>query len=234
MGPDIGFALALRLTEILLALALIQQSAEHIGGPPDERRLFLPRLALGLGLLTGLAPTLTLGALWLHGLLILRRFDGVYNGGSDKMIWLVMTCGLLAHLAPTPYWSEMALGYLAVQLTLSYFVSGWVKVINPDWRSGQALIDVFRYSAYPVSRNLRGLADRRGLLFLAGWAVITLELVFPLTLLDARTLALGLGLCAVFHVSNAIHFGLNRFVWAWISAFPALIWLQDRLGQILF
>ncbi len=228
-----GFALALRLTEILLALALIQQSAEHIAGPRDEKRLFLPRLALGMGLLAGIAPALVLGALWLQGLWILRRFDGVYNGGSDKMTWLVLTCCLLAHLAPSPYWAEMALGYLAVQLTLSYFVSGWVKVINPDWRSGQALADVFRFSAYPVSRNLRALADRRGLLFAASWAVIVLELIFPLTLLEPRALALGLGLCALFHVSNALHFGLNRFVWAWISAFPALIWFQERLGQIL-
>jgi len=50
-----GFAPALRLTEILLAMALIQQSAEHLGGPRDERRLFLPRLALAVGLLTGIA-----------------------------------------------------------------------------------------------------------------------------------------------------------------------------------
>jgi hypothetical protein len=229
-----GFALALRLTEVLLALALIQQSAEHLGGPRDERWLFLPRLVLATGLLAGLPSLPILGALWGHGLLILRRFDGVYNGGSDKMTWLVLTCCLLARLAPSPHWAEMALGYLAVQLTLSYFVSGWVKVINPDWRSGQALVDIFRYSAYPVARNLRGLADRPALLFLGGWAVIGLELVFPLTLLDPRALALGLGLCALFHVSNAVHFGLNRFVWAWISAFPALILFQDRVSQALF
>lgn len=226
-----GFDLALRLTEILLAVAIIQQSAEHLGGQRDERRLFMPRLALAIGLLTGFASAVILLALWLHSLLILRRFDGAYNGGSDKMIWLVLTCCLLAHLAPSPYWQEIALGYLAVQLTLSYFVSGWVKVVNPEWRSGQALVDVFRYSAYPVSRNLRGLADRPWLLFVASWAVIVLELVFPLTLLYPSALAFGLGFCALFHLSNAINFGLNRFVWAWISAFPALIWFQDRLSQ---
>lgn len=228
-----GFDLALRWTEVMLAIALIQHSAEHLGGPRDERLLFAPRLALGIGLLTGLASLPILVALWLHGLGILRRFDGVYNGGSDKMIWLVLTCAAAAHLAPSPYWQEMALGYLAVQLTLSYLVSGWVKLINPDWRSGQALVDVFRFSAYPVSHSLRRLADHPRLLVLAGWAVIGLELVFPLTLLDPRALSLGLGLCALFHVANAICFGLNRFVWAWISAFPALIWFQDRLAQIL-
>lgn len=228
-----SFAFALRLSEILLALALIQQSAEHLAAPRDERRLFAPRLVLALGLLAGLSPPLVLGALWLQGLLILRRFDGVYNGGSDKMLWLVLTCCLLAHLAPSPYWSQMALGYLAVQLTLSYFVSGWVKVVNPEWRSGQALSDVFRFSAYPVSQNLRRRAQQRRLLFAAGWAVIVLELAFPLALLDARALGVALTLCATFHLSNALHFGLNRFVWAWISAFPALIWFQGQLALLL-
>ncbi len=227
-----GFEFALRLTEILLALALIQQSAEHLAAPRDERRLFAPRLALALALLAGLSPPLVLGALWLHGLMILRRFDGVYNGGSDKMLWLVLTCCLLAHLAPSPYWAQMALGYLAVQLTLSYFVSGWVKVVNPEWRSGQALSDVFRFSAYPVSQNLRRRAGQRRLLFTAGWAVIALELAFPLSLLDARALGVALSLCAAFHLSNALHFGLNRFVWAWISAFPALIWFQGQLALL--
>jgi hypothetical protein len=37
-----------------------------------------------------------------------------------------------------------------MQLVLSYFISGWVKVVNGDWRSGAALRDVFLFSAYPV------------------------------------------------------------------------------------
>ena len=35
----------------------------------------------------------------------------------------------------------------------------------------------------------------------------------------------ALALAAVFHTANACLFGLNRFLWAWLAAFPALIWL---------
>ncbi|CUH79389.1 HTTM domain-containing protein [Tropicibacter naphthalenivorans] len=223
-----SFDLALRATEVLLALAILQHSAEHLVAPMAERRLFIPRMALAVLVLAGVGAW-AVWALWLWGLVILRRFDGPYNGGSDKMTLLVLTCVALVYLAPTPRWQEMALAYLAVQLTLSYFVSGWIKVINPTWRSGEALCDVFRYSAYPVSRNLRGFANWPGLLFVASWAVMGLELVFPLTLLHPNALIVGLALCALFHISNACFFGLNRFVWAWISAFPSLIWFQDRI-----
>ncbi len=223
-----SFDLALRLTEILLALALIQHSAEHMTRPED-RRLFAPRIALALLMLAGIATAWVTWALWGIGLLILRRFDGPYNGGSDKMTLLVLTCLACAHLPLDIYWRELALAYLAVQLALSYFVSGWIKVINPDWRSGIALSDVFRFSAYPVSARLRRIADWRGATFAASWAVMGLELAFPLAVLHPLALAVALTACAVFHLSNACFFGLNRFVWAWFSAFPALLWLQARV-----
>ena len=223
-----SFYLALRLTEILLALAVIQHSAEHMTRPGD-RPLFAPRIALAGLMLAGVGTAWVTWALWGIGLLILRRYDGPYNGGSDKMTLLALTCLACAHLPTDPFWQELALAYLAVQLTLSYFVSGWIKVINPDWRSGTALADVFRYSAYPVSTRLRRLANWPHTVFAASWAVMTLEVAFPLSLLHPWALATALTACALFHLSNACLFGLNRFVWAWLSAFPALIWLQDRL-----
>ena len=36
-------------------------------------------------------------------------------------------------------------------------------------------------------------------------------------------------LAAAFHLSNAMLFGLNRFFWIWLCAYPSLIWLQARL-----
>ena len=118
---------------------------------------------------------------------------------------------------------------LVVQLVLSYFVSGWVKLVNPEWRRGEALCDVFRFSAYPVSEGLRRLADQPRFLFVMGWAVILFELAFPLSLLDPVALKLALLCAAGFHFSNACFFGLNRFFWIWLCAYPALIWFQDRI-----
>lgn len=217
----------LRLIELLLSFALVQQSLEHMAR--GDRLIFLPRIGLCLLMALGLGGPWAVWGLWGIGLAMLWRYQGPYNGGSDKMTLLILSCLSLAHLAPTPFWQEMALSYLAVQLVLSYFVSGWIKVINPEWQSGQALRDVFRFSAYPVSEGLRGLADHLWFLFVMGWAVVLFELVFPLALLHPVALKLALLGAAGFHLSNACFFGLNRFFWIWICAYPALIWFQDRI-----
>ena len=220
---------ALRATEILLALVFLQQSAEHILNRRGEALLFALRAALALLLLFGIAPLTVLLALSAHSLLVLHRFAGPYNGGSDRMGLLTLYCLTLAQALPPGPAREGALGYLAVQVILSYFISGQVKVVNPDWRSGRALRDVFAFSAYPVSENLRALAARPRLLWLMSWAVMLFELAFPAALLHPTALIGALIIAALFHLANACLFGLNRFVWAWLAAYPSIIWLQDRL-----
>lgn len=223
------FASAVRLTECLLAVALIQQSAEHLVGEAWEKCLYGLRLLLSCLLLTGLGTPWVIGALILLGIVLLWRFDGPYNGGSDRLGFLVLVCLGGAHFAPTPDWQELALAYLAVQLVLSYFVSGWVKLRNPDWRTGRALADVFAFSAYPVTEGLRDLANRPRLLWAASVGVIGFEVAFPLAVLHPLALTGALVLGGAFHLANAWLFGLNRFFWVWISAYPALFWLQGRI-----
>jgi len=224
-----SFELALRATELLLALALIQHSAEHLVGTKAEQRLFGTRIILCLFLLVGFQTAFVLMALCVLSLLLLDRFQGPYNGGSDRMGLLVLWMLTTTHLAPKPFWAELALAYLAAQLTLSYFISGRVKLLNPDWRSGQALSDVFAFSTYPVTENLRKLAKRGTLMRNASWAVIGFELTFPLALLNQTAVLAALCVGAIFHLANAMLFGLNRFFWIWLAAYPSLIWLQDRL-----
>lgn len=221
--------IAARLTEILLAVALIQQSLEHLVRFRNEQLLFGARIAL-CGLVTaGIAAPWPLVALAALSLLILVRFQGPYNGGSDRMGLLALWCLTLSRLLPTPPLQELAFGYLGAQLTLSYFISGGVKIVNPDWRSGRALADVFQFSAYPVSENLRGFADRPRLLLAMSWAVMGFELLFPLTLLWKPALIVGLAVAGTFHLANACLFGLNRFFWTWLAVYPAILWLQARL-----
>jgi hypothetical protein len=220
---------ARRLTEILLALALIQQSLEHLRGFRDERRAFAARIALGVLVALGIASPWPLVALAGLSLWILHRFQGPYNGGSDRMGLLALWCLMLSHLLPTPRLQELAFGYLGAQLMLSYVISGGVKIVNPDWRSGRALADVFQFSAYPVSQDLRGWAQRPRIMLAMSWAVMGFELVFPLTLLWAPALYAGLAVAATFHLANACLFGLNRFFWTWLATYPAILWLQARL-----
>jgi len=220
---------AVRLTEILLSLALIQQGVEHLRRFRDERLLFLARTGLCVLVIAGAGSPWPLVGLAGLSLVILGRFQGPYNGGADRMGLLALWCLTLSHLLPGAAGRQIAFGYLGLQLVLSYFISGWVKVANRDWRSGDALRQVFRFSAYPVSEGLRAWAERPRVLRAMSWAVMLFELAFPLTLVSQGSLAAGLAVAAVFHLANACLFGLNRFFWTWLAAYPAILWLQGRL-----
>ena len=228
-----NFEEAIRLTEILVGCAFIQQSLEHIKSSSNEKIIFLPRLILSIVLVTGFYTSWILILLFILSLVILNRFQGPYNGGADRMSLLILICLLLTHLAPNQYWKEVAFGYLALQLVLSYFISGWVKIVNSDWRNGSALRDVFEYSAYPVSQSLRGWAKSPRLLLLMSWLVMLFELIFPLSLFSQQTLIFALVVAAGFHFANACLFGLNRFFWIWIAAYPSILWFQLRLSFIM-
>lgn len=218
----------IRLTEVMLALAVFQQSAEHFFCGRD-RTLFGVRLLTCIWLMSGWQADGAIVTLWLTGLVYLHRFNGPYNGGADKMTMLISTCLMAAHFAPPGQWQDLAMAYLAVQLVLSYFVSGYVKIVNPEWRSGRALVDVYRFSAYPVSKQLRSFANRPKLLWAMSWCVMGFEVVFPLALLHPWTLWAGMLIAGTFHLANAMLFGLNRFFWIWLCAYPSLIWFQERV-----
>lgn len=227
-----SFDLALRLTEIMLGFAFILQSIEHLRGPKNEQILYIPRLVLSALLMLGLwTPWVCLG-LVIIGLFILNRFQGPYNGGSDRMNLLVLCCLCLAHFMPTQNWREIIFGYLAIQLILSYFISGFVKIVNPQWRNGQALEDVFRFSAYPASEKIRGWAEHSQLPLVMSWAVIVFELLFLFAFLTLPTLIVGLVIAASFHLANACLFGLNRFFWTWLAAYPSILWFQGRIFDV--
>lgn len=220
---------ALRLTECLLGCAFMQQSLEHCLARGAERRLFASRLVLSAAVALGWYAAAAEWLLLALSVAILRRFQGPYNGGCDRMSLLILICLCLAHLAPTTLLKEASLGYLAVQLVVSYAMSGWVKIRNADWRNGRALADVFEFSAYPVAENLRAYAHSAGVMRSMSWAVMIFELVFPLALMHHATLAVALIIAVTFHAANACLFGLNRFLWIWISAYPALWWWQARV-----
>ncbi|PHR56839.1 MAG: hypothetical protein COA43_13070 [Robiginitomaculum sp.] len=220
---------AIRVTEILLALAFLQQSVEHLVAAKYERTLFALRIVLSLLLLFGIATQWVSLLLVVLGLFVLRRFQGPYNGGSDRMSLLILCCLCGVLFAPTDQWREYIFGYLALQLVLSYFISGWVKITNSEWRNGRALQDVFRFSAYPVSEALRGWARYPRLLCFMSWMVMMFEILFPVSLLTQSSLIAALVIAAIFHFGNACLFGLNRFFWVWLAAYPSILWLQDRI-----
>ena len=59
---------------------------------------------------------------------------------------------------------------------------------------------------------------------LGAWSFTVWEGSFPLALLNVRWAWLFCSVAALFHLLVFRFFGLNRFFWAWLSTFPAVIY----------
>jgi hypothetical protein len=202
--------------------------------------LFLPRvhqthlwlrLAAALVLAVQGATLPLMVFLFVGNLLILIRWRGAFNGGSDFMT-LVVLCGLLiaqvldALDKPMLGW-QAGFWYIALQSITSYFMSGSVKTLRPEWRNGSAMTTFLNAAIYgPLSPNhpLRN----KWLTLLGSWSFIVWEMLFPLSLLDARLAAGFCAVAALFHFLVFWFFGLNRFFWAWMCSFPAIIWCSGQ------
>ncbi len=182
---------------------------------------------LALALMAGALPAVGAVALFVIALLLLLRWRGAFNGGSDFMTLVGLTGLLIAHAWGA--WAGMEAGwraglwYVALQSITSYFVSGWVKLLRPEWRSGEALplfLDTGVYGPLAPDSVFR----HPGVARLVSWSFTIWEGCAPLALLDLRIAAVFCAVAALFHFLVFWFFGLNRFFWAWVATFPAVMY----------
>lgn len=190
------------------------------------RQLALAEMILAVAALispsAGLFASLTL----VH-LLLCMRFRGTFNGGSDQMFLqtlMALTFGFWFH---TSGLAELALIYLTIQIVYSYFKAGWVKLLSPDWRSGVALTAFLQAGPFTSSEVWAHRLKKSGLAKPSAWIVIGAELMMPLSVLHHGLAVAGCAFALVFHLLNARFFGLNRFFWAWLSAWPAVFYFSN-------
>ncbi|MEN9579083.1 MAG: hypothetical protein RJA70_2092 [Pseudomonadota bacterium] len=189
----------------------------------------LTLLAAGL-LVTGegalLGPVLLIA--WLGCV----RFGGTFNGGSDMMTFVVGLPLLLQFVFPSlGAVRDLAIGAIGTQLLLSYLLSGVGKLREPVWRDGTALSYLVNREQYRVPASLHRLLARPAPSRVLSYAVIVFECAAPLALLDLRLCYGYLALAFAFHLGVAVTLGLNRFVWAWLAAFPCLPGLVGLLNR---
>ena len=121
--------------------------------------------------------------LFVSAVVVLIRWRGAFNGGSDFMTLVVLTGGLLAH--GVGLWAHPDLGwqaglwYISIHAISSYFMSGWVKLKHAQWRSGQALT-IFLGNAVHGPLPANSLFKRPGLARLSAWAFILWECTLTL------------------------------------------------------
>ena len=106
-------------------------------------------------------------------------------------------------------------------------ISGAIKLVTLEWRDGSALI-------YFLDGGLHGPLStdspyrHRPVAMACSWAFIVWECLFPFALAGPRIAAVFCAVAALFHFLVFRYFGLNRFFWAWLASFPAIIWCSAQ------
>ena len=194
---------------------------------PTVHRTHLMLHALAAASLLVWGPTIPTALFLLASqVLISIRFRGAFNGGSDFMT-LVVLMGIAVGTVATPWvgtslaW-QAGLWVISIQALSSYFLSGTVKLRYAGWRDGRALPTLLDGGIYgPLAAH--SLLRRRPVATACSCAFIVWEAAFPLAMIDPRITTLWCAIGAVFHFLVWWFFGLNRFFWAWLATFPALI-----------
>jgi hypothetical protein len=174
-----------------------------------------------------------IGFLFVGNLLILIRWRGAFNGGSDFMTLVVLTGLLISQvvgaLGNVELGWQAGFWYIAIQAVTSYFMSGAVKLLRREWRNGSAMT-IFLNGAIYGPLSAKHLLRNTWLALFGSWGFIVWEILFPLSLLDPRLAAVFCAVAALFHFLVFWFFGLNRFFWAWMCAFPAIIWCSAQFS----
>jgi hypothetical protein len=174
-----------------------------------------------------------IGFLFVGNLLILIRWRGAFNGGSDFLTLVVLTGLLISQVVGV--WGDVQLGwqagfwYIAIQAITSYFMSGAVKLLRREWRNGSAMTIFLNGAIYGPLSATHPLRNK-WLALIGSWGFIVWEILFPFSLLDPRLAAVFCAVAAVFHFLVFWFFGLNRFFWAWMCSFPAIIWCSAQFS----
>jgi hypothetical protein len=174
-----------------------------------------------------------LGVLFFSTWAISVRWRGTFNGGSDSMTTQIALALWIARLfESTPWITHACLAYIAVQVTASYFISGCVKFKNADWRNGKELPRILRTPGYDSAPAwILRLFEKHGVALAASLSVIPFELAFPLAWTSPRICLVFIAFAIVFHLACFWLFGLNRFVFAWLAAYPALYSLTHQASK---
>ena len=226
LGPEGVWSFAVQQGDLAHARAPVRALFMVLSRPPVHAAHLVLRLVAALLLPFGFGLPLSL-FLFLGTLAILIRWRGAFNGGSDFMTVVVTTALVIADagalLGRAEAGAAAALWYAAVQAISSYFVSGAVKLLDADWRSGRALpifLDGGVHGPLAPDSIFRG----RSVSLACTWGFILWECAFPLALLAPAIAAAFCAGALLFHLLVFRFFGLNRFVFAWAATFPAVVY----------
>lgn len=154
------------------------------------------------------------------------------NGGdgSDQASFATQAVTTIARASNSTAVKHAALWSIASQAVLAYQTSGWVKLLGDAWRSNEALVGVMRTRTYGA-RTVWRLLDRYPMLSRAGEVgTLVIECAYPVVFaLSPRYRNGYIAGIAGLHLAIAAAMGLGRFVPAFLSLQPAVLYTATQL-----
>ncbi|MDT4737230.1 hypothetical protein [Bradyrhizobium sp. WYCCWR 12699] len=110
-----------------------------------------------------------------------------------------------------------------------YFGAGWVKVLSPKWRSGEAITIAFSTRLFGNEQFAAALAKHKVAALAISWAVIVWELSFgPAMLLVGHYIFLWICVGLLFHGAVAVLMRLPVFLVASLTLYPSMYWVATE------
>lgn len=125
--------------------------------------------------------------------------------------------------------SSLCLWFIAGELVLSYSIAGLAKVISPIWRKANALNAIFSTKTYGHEKLFNLVTENKFIGYILCWPMIIFELCFSTCFISENLCLSFLFIGFLFHLFNATIMGLNTFMFAFLSAYPAILYCFIRL-----
>lgn len=199
----------------------LRKAADMVSGKKVTLALHATRAAVSIGmLLPGKSRWRGVGSLFLSGTNCLMQARHRYGtDGSDQVANLVQSVTGVARLAKKSETQDALLWYIGIQASMSYAVSGWVKLVGDKWRDGTALPGVMRTRTYGSEPFYRLTLRYPKTFKVVQHSTLAMECLFPLVhVASGRFTRPFLAAAGSFHVANGFIMGLGRFM----TAFPAM------------
>jgi len=171
------------------------------------------------------SPVLFIALLVLNMFVFLRTPYSL-DGGYQMSIMVLLGTSLGSLWGLDSKLAQFGLFFIGAQLAACYMISGVTKLVSPIWRRSYAMNAVFATKTYghPFIYNLISRSPWIGRF--ATWSVILFEILFfTVFFFNPWMSFLFLFMGFLFHLGNAIFMGLNDFLFAFLAAYPAFVYL---------
>lgn len=167
----------------------------------------------------------------------IRILSTIRNGfagseAADHMLNMVLVCCcafIILHETSSRY---LIVYFIAAQAVLAYFSAGVVKAVKRRWIEGDTLRYILSTSLFRNSAFVKVLCSHPTIEKMICRSVVLFECCCPLLVfISVKGCLVFLSLGVIFHVSIAIVQGLNLFPFAFISTYPAILFMSVQIHR---